>query len=286
MKKEQHNKKVTISYSDNMTYNYKKIKVPFVKLMDLVKSDFNYSAGTFKDGHRKADNYLNYSDLIILDIDEGLTIKEAKKVFEPFDYILATTKSHQKQKDKKPPCDRFRIILTTDTPISLNKEEYRQMMTEVHEEFNFVDKSCKDASRFYYPNKDAEVFIHGGFCDFYWEDYWERAKQKQVEQQQKRYIVSNVSEYDNDSIEQGTNESKLRYLRKFAGKQEFLNYFKAQEKFCSGNRNTFLFSVAKHLQEVGMNDLEVRQNTLWVNSQGDSISDEEIEKTVFRSIRL
>lgn len=283
---EQHKQKVTISYSDNMTYNYKSVKIPFVKIMDLVKSNFNYSAGTFENGHRKADNYLNYSDLIILDIDEGLTIKEAKKIFCAFDYILATTKSHQKQKDKKAPCDRFRIILPTDTPITLNKEEYTQMMAEVHKEFNFVDTSCKDASRFYYPTKDAKVYIHGGFCNFYWEDYWEKAKQKQIEQKQKRYIVSNVVDYDNTSIKQGTNESKLRYLRKFAGKQEFLNYFKTQEKFCSGNRNTFLFSVAKHLQEIGMNDIEIKQNTLWVNSQGDSISDSEIEKTVFRSIKL
>lgn len=282
---EQHKQKITVSYSSDITKNFKKVKIPFYKIMDLVKSEFNYSAGTFQDGYRKADNYLNYSDLIILDIDDGCTIKEAKSIFAPFDYILATTKSHQKDKNGII-CDRFRIILKTDTPITLNKNEYTLMMTEVHEEFNFVDKSCKDASRFYYPSKDSEVFIHGGFCDFYWEDYYTKAKEKQTALKQKKYIISNQESYNNEDIERSTSTSKLKYLRKHAGTKKFMDFFKSDAKFSDGNRNTFLYSVAKALQDFGMNDTEIRENTLWVNSQGDGISEAEIEKTIFRSLRV
>lgn len=287
MIKEQHKQKITISYSDNMTYNYKKVKIPFLKIMDLVKSDFNYSAGTFENGHRKADNYLNYSDLIILDIDEGLTIKEAKKIFEPFDYILATTKSHQKQKDKKAPCDRFRIILPTDTPITLNKEEYTQMMTEVHNEYNFVDKSCKDASRFYYPTKDAEVFIHGGFCNFYWEDYWEKAKPSEEIEKRLKDFKSNYIGYtkvDSSKNHEYTMEH-IDVVRNMCGTEKILEKLKVNEKMVSGQRNTTLYSYVRYFEDLGMSADEIKNNILWINANSNGISEDEIEKTIFKRLK-
>lgn len=134
--------KVTISYSEHITENYRAIKIPFQKIMDLVKSKFNYSAGLFKDGYRNKENYLSYADLVILDIDDGLTIKDCKMMFEAFTYIIATTKSHQKEKNGKI-CDRYRLILPTETPITLNKDDFSKMMEEVYKDFPFVSKSNK-----------------------------------------------------------------------------------------------------------------------------------------------
>lgn len=135
-------KKVTVSISEHITENFKSYVVPFSKIADLVKSKFNYSAGAFKDNYRKADNYLNYSDMIILDIDDGKTIEQARIIFEPFDYIIATTKSHQKEKNGIV-CDRFRVLLPTENPINLNKTDYSKMMNEVFKDYPFVDTKNK-----------------------------------------------------------------------------------------------------------------------------------------------
>ena len=57
--------KVTVSISKDITKDFKRLKVPFSKLQDLVKSDYNYSAGSFVDGYRNIKNYGNYQDIII-----------------------------------------------------------------------------------------------------------------------------------------------------------------------------------------------------------------------------
>ena len=135
-------KTVTVSISEHITENFKSYCIPFAKVVDLVKSKFNYSAGTFKNNYRNADNYLNYSDMSILDIDDGKTIEEARYIFEPFDYIIATTKSHQKEKNGVV-CDRFRVLLPTETPINLDKNQYSKMMGEIYKDYPFVSKSNK-----------------------------------------------------------------------------------------------------------------------------------------------
>lgn len=275
---------VTISYSKHITENFKTVKVPLNKICDLVKSEYNYSAGTFKNGYRKADNYQNYSDLIILDIDDGLTLNEAKDVFMQYDYIIATTKSHQKEKNGII-CDRFRVILPTETPIILDKNDYSKMMEEVHKEFPFVDKVCKDASRFYFPSIDSQVFTHSGFCSFFWEEYYEKAKARYELDEDKKERLKNLRQTFSEKKDFEEIE-KIDYIRKIAKTEKLLKLLKYDEKFISGQRNKTLFTYGKYFQDLGMTDDEIKDNLLWINNQGDSIPEDEIYKTLFKSLRV
>lgn len=277
--------KVTVSISKHITEGFKAMRIPFEKVTDLVKSDFNYSAGCFDKGYRKADNYLNYSDMIIFDVDDGLTIQDAKDMFMPFDYIIATTKSHQKDKNGIV-CDRFRIILPTDTPINLSKDDYSKMMQEVYKDYPFVDTVCKDASRFYYPSKDSIVFKHSGFCNFSWEDYHKRVIQNEEKEKIKNEIKKNISDaFSIKKLEYGNGE-KIDYIRNIAKTEKLLELLKYSEKYVSGQRNKTLYSYGRYFIDLGMNDDEVKDNILWINNQGDSISEEEIHKTIFKSLRI
>lgn len=94
---------------------YKNINIEFNKVIDIVKSDYRqYSPFTFKNGTKKSENWSNENqDLLILDIDDGLTIQDAKEQFKSYEYLLATTKSHQIDK-KGLKCDRFRIIIPSN----------------------------------------------------------------------------------------------------------------------------------------------------------------------------
>lgn len=287
-------KNVTISISEHITENYKSYKIPFEKVIDLVKSKFNYSAGIFKEGknkdgkivkgYRNKDNYLNYSDMIILDIDEGKTIQEAKIIFEPFDYIIATTKSHQKEKNGVV-CDRFRVLLPTDTPITLDKEQYSKMMEEVYKEYPFVDTVCKDASRFYFPAKDATIIMHEGYCNFYWEDYWESALKNDLMYQDIIRRKKQLEETFSKPQEYGEGE-KIDYIRLILKSEKLLQLLKFDEKFVSGKRNTTLFSYGKYFLDLGFDADETKDILLWLNNQGDSVPEDEIYKTVFKSLRI
>lgn len=278
-------KNVTVSISEHITENFKSYIIPFNKIVDLVKSKFNYSAGTFKDDYRNADNYLNYSDMIILDIDDGKSIDEARNIFEPFDYIIATTKSHQKEKNGKI-CDRFRVLLPTEKPITLNKIEYSKMMEEVYKDFPFVDKVCKDSSRFYFPSKNAQIITHSGFTNFEWEDYHKRALENDLIQSDALRRKQQLNEaFNNKSFEYGSGE-KIDYIRTILKTEKLLKLIKYDEKFVSGQRNKTLYSYGRYFLDLGFSNEEVKEILFWINNQGDSIPEEEINKTVVKSLNL
>jgi hypothetical protein len=277
---------VTVSISEHITENFKQLKVPFYKVMDLVKSKFNYSAGSFKDGYRKKENYVNYSDLIILDVDNGLTLKEAHQKFLPYNHIIATTKSHQKEKNGLV-CDRFRVILPTETPITLDSKEYDILMRGVMREYNFVDQSCKDSSRFYYPAKDSIVVHKYGFVNFVWQDIYNKEKELIKKEKEESDRLRNFNQSFNQRKPTHTFERTTgEYLRGILNTNKLLEYFRFNTKFGAGGRNNYLYSVAHHLKDNDLDDNEIQSAILWMNGQGDGIPEHEIRSTIFKSLRL
>ena len=113
----------------------------------IVKTD--WSAGIFKEGYRQASNFLG-SDLMPIDIDEGMTINEAKEIFKDYAHIIATTRSHQKKKNGVI-ADRFRVVLVLSEPIDKEKN-YVATYKHLCELFPCIDPSCSDGSRLYYKS--------------------------------------------------------------------------------------------------------------------------------------
>lgn len=117
---------------------YKNKNIKFEQLHRMVSSDYRqYSPFLFKDGTKKSENWNNENqNILILDIDDGLTIDKAKEIFKGFKYFICTTKSHQKEK-KGLVCDRFRIILPIiNNPIG---DDYFSYMRNLEKMFSFID---------------------------------------------------------------------------------------------------------------------------------------------------
>jgi len=154
--------KVIISASQDITKGYKQLKVSFDDLYSLVTKDgFMYSAGTFKGGHRNKDNYKQEQNLIIIDIDDGMKLSTAKLMLSDYKCLIATTKSHQKDK-KGLICDRYRIIFIADKTIKLDSETYGNFMANVYDHLGLpADQSCKDSSRFYYGAEGEYWYSEG-----------------------------------------------------------------------------------------------------------------------------
>ena len=117
---------------------YKNKNIKFEQLHRMVSSDYRqYSPFLFKDGTKKSENWNNDNqNILILDIDDGLTIDKAKETFKCFKYFICTTKSHQKEK-KGLVCDRFRIILPIiNNPIG---DDYFSYMRNLEKMFSFID---------------------------------------------------------------------------------------------------------------------------------------------------
>lgn len=122
------------------------------ELAQLIVST-NWSPGTFVDGKR-LNSALESIELLVLDIDSGCTIEQARAIFEPYKTIIATTKSHQKAKGDQPACDRFRVILQLDQPIR-NDRDFKATWFEVHKLCPSIDPACKDSARFFYACKEV-----------------------------------------------------------------------------------------------------------------------------------
>jgi hypothetical protein len=113
-----------------------------------------WAPALYKNGHRLNAN-LETMSLFVCDIDEGMTIEEARKAFAPYRCIIGTSKSHQREKVKRsgatvPPCDRFRVILELAEPITSDRD-FKATWFAVQKICPTMDPSCKDAGRFYWP---------------------------------------------------------------------------------------------------------------------------------------
>lgn len=117
----------------------------------------NNSGELQKADHYKAAEFFKTTQLIGIDIDEGLSLEDGIKIFGGYKCIIGTTKSHQKPKDKKPACDRFRVIIKLRVPIN------RENMLDYPATYNYLNKmgdnkldsSCQNVARYF--NACAEV---------------------------------------------------------------------------------------------------------------------------------
>jgi hypothetical protein len=89
-------------------------------------------------------------DLLVLDVDDGCTLDEAKEKFKDYKHIIATSRSHQKEKNGVI-CDRFRVVLFLSEPLS-SDDDFKATWTRASKLFPFIDPACKDSARFFYPS--------------------------------------------------------------------------------------------------------------------------------------
>lgn len=272
-----HDLNITFSISNELARDYISHSLPFGEFGSILKSNLNYSPFQYRENYRKEDNsILTNANAIFLDFDDGLSIDKAKGIFSDFCYVLATTKSHQKEKNGKV-CDRFRIVIPCETNIHLCKEDYKELMNDIITTYG-ADRACKDIARFYYGYENAEVFYNFGEL-FDLDKAILKAKKK-------KQIIKEMTKTKERVVNINFDGSKVDTLRQISHTDKMLRLLKFNERFGAGGRNNYLFACAKYLQDSGMTDDEVVSEVLWINGQGDGISEEEIKQTIFKSLRI
>jgi P4 family phage/plasmid primase-like protien len=139
------------------------VKPVSIKTEKDVKEVFcksSYSPHQWENGIRKQANYIQ-STFIVIDYDEGLTIKEARDRFSPYNHIIITSKSHQIVKPKHEELgkiDRFHILFPIDEAITdpekIKKLKYAKI-------FEGSDPAVYETGRFFFPSpENAEVYIN------------------------------------------------------------------------------------------------------------------------------
>jgi len=159
-------KQILFSYTGLVPANQsRKFEVAEIEFSNLhsILLNHNYSNIIFKDGIRKAENFLS-AWAVILDFDGTHRLDEMKKHFSSTKNVcIITSKSHQQKfkanadgslsEKEIVPADYFRVIIKLPTPIT-DLATYKEGMTNFINKYE-SDPSCKDGGRFYYghPNQ-------------------------------------------------------------------------------------------------------------------------------------
>lgn len=135
--------KVIISYSQELAAGYQPDVAPFKDLHKLTTlSGYHYTAHHFIDNYRSSIKAIPGFNLLILDVDSGISMDTAKDLLSEYMALFATTKRHT------PDNHRFRIIMPLSHTLKLVPENYSKFMMNVFNWLPFeVDEATKDISR-------------------------------------------------------------------------------------------------------------------------------------------
>lgn len=159
--------KMIVSYSDHFAYNYNNDFAPFDELTNLTQADgMHWANHHFKNGHRSEENVIPGFNLVVIDVDGGITIEAVKDLLKEYKFLLYTTKRHTEEEN------RFRVILPINYVLELDSEDYKEFMNNVMSWLPFRSDetanqrakkwmSCSSGSYFYNDGQilDALQFI-------------------------------------------------------------------------------------------------------------------------------
>ena len=143
-----HNSKTISTGFDNTTV------VCFPDLRDRISAGFAYLGAKMKNGHRAIDNYIGQQDVIIIDIDDGCSILQARSIFAKFAHSVITTKSHLMEGKG----ERFRVFLPVKTRLPDDNDRRLIVLKKLFLMLGLVpDKATKDSSRFFYASLSNSI---------------------------------------------------------------------------------------------------------------------------------
>lgn len=291
--------------------------VSFKDIPELVKK-FSYCSNSLKDGRRTQNKdkslqtgieaYAGKEDVLILDIDAGVTIEQMSIFFGEYNYIIVTTKSHRKIKNGVMQGDRFRLFLELEYSID-NYEDRVFIIGEIYKTYFFLDQSVKSTNRFFYKSpEDAEVITNITGKTFSTHQYLNKKSilmcddiskiitLNRVEATKTTKPISKVrldeifvySELKECWINKygeilvSENSSELNKDAKLKGALTILN-----NEFYAGNRNATLFKISCMLLKDGLDEDEIADFLIKENSSRDGIKLNELMqclKSAFRTV--
>ena len=122
-----------------------------------------YAPVEFKGGKRNNESTQPLSNMIVLDVDDGMTMDYAKELFSDHYAIIAPTRNHGKEKNGAIN-DRFRVVLLADKYLSTTPDIYKEFMQNIARYYGVkIDDKCFDKAHLYYSNPSDDIWF--GSCE-------------------------------------------------------------------------------------------------------------------------
>lgn len=243
-----------LSHSDNWAYNFEPELAQFENLHVLTEMDnYHWTNHRFTQKHRTAQNTIAGFNMIVIDVDGGVSLDTAHELMKEYKFMTYTTKRHQTEGHG----DRFRMIIPINYILELDGEEYKEFMQGVVNWLPFkTDEEANQRERKWETcSKGACHYNHEGkLLDAL------RFIPKTSKNEQYRKEFQQVQSLDN-------------LERWFAA------------RIASGNRNNQMLKYALALVDSGMDLMEVHNQVLSFNGKlNKPLEESEIETTIMTTV--
>ncbi len=244
--------KLMFSFSDHFASGYEAQKRPFTDLPKLLAAPgLHWCNHAFEKEHRSEDNVIEGFNMLVVDVDGDIRLKQAQELLQDYTFITATTKRHTDEEN------RFRLIMPTNYILHLDKTDYREFMDSFLLWLPFEsDQSANQRSKKWMTHEASEVMVHQGPQVIDVMPFIPKTKQN------KEYVSSVADLGQLDNLERW-----------------FLNHMDI------GSRNNNLLNYAMMLKDAGMSYDELATKVLSLNDRCTSpLKKEEVRTTVLKSV--
>jgi hypothetical protein len=244
--------KLSFSFSDHFASGYSPEYQAFDDLPKLLGAPgLHWCNHHFDKEHRLEDNVIEGFNMLVVDVDNSISLDAVHELLKEYTFITATTKRHTDQEN------RFRLILPANYNLALDKADYRTFMD------NFLlwlpfdsDKAANQRSKKWMTNGDTVIKVHRGTALIDVLPFIPKTKKN--------------AEYVNSVADLGN----LDHLERW-----FLNNMDV------GNRNNNLLNFAMMLRDAGCAYDELTSKVKNLNERSVSpLSKDEVEMTVLKSV--
>jgi len=241
---------MVVSYSDDMTEGYRNEYAPFDQLHKLTQAPgMHWINHHLNGGYRNEDNAIPGFNMVVIDVDGGISLDMAKNLLKDYKALYYTTKRHTDTEH------RFRIILPINYQLEMDYQEYKEFFGNLLEWLPFeADDSCKYRCKKWLTHPGHYEYTDGQLLDVL---PFIPKTSKNEEHKKGMQALGNL-----DNLE--------RWVMNNIG---------------DGNRNNQLLRYAYILVDSGMGFDEVRSKVFSLNSKiADKLDEAEILNTIMVTV--
>lgn len=152
---------MSVAYGDHWAFNYTGDVAPFDKLDTLMLAAqengeaMHWTNHRFKNGHRAEEHVIPGFNMVVLDVDGGVSLETCHELLKEYKFMTYTTKRHTEEEN------RFRLVLPINYHLELDSDEYKQFMNLLMEWLPFsTDESANQRAKKWLTNPDGKVHFN------------------------------------------------------------------------------------------------------------------------------
>ncbi len=153
--------KMVIAYSQDITTDYNNEYAPFDQLHKLTQATgMHWTAHHLMGGYRNEENAIPGFNLVVIDVDGGVSMSTAKTLLKNYKFLIYTTKRHTDEEH------RFRIVLPINYELAMDAKDYKEFMSNIYSWLPFdVDTATNQRARKWMSNSGSYEYNEGDVLD-------------------------------------------------------------------------------------------------------------------------